>query len=62
VTSLLRDAANKPMTLTEDVGIGSIVRLATTEDGLLRAVEVMQAAYDDPFAASFAKAATSWDS
>jgi hypothetical protein len=54
---LLRDAANKPMVLTEEVGIGSIVRLAIGDDGLLRAVQIMQAAYGDPFAASFAEAA-----
>jgi hypothetical protein len=54
---LLRDAANRPMTLTEEVGIGSIVRLAIGDDGLLRAVQIIQAEYIDPFVAPFAEAA-----
>jgi hypothetical protein len=54
---MIRDAGNKPIVLTEEIGIGSIVRLAIGADGLLRAVQVMQPVYADPFAAAFAEAA-----
>ena len=52
-----RYAANKPMTLADEVGIGSIVRLAIGDDGLLCTVQIVQAAWADPFAMEFAEAA-----
>lgn len=54
---LLRDVAGRPITLTEEIGSGSIVRLAIGDDGLLKGVQIVQAAWDDPFAAVFAEAA-----
>jgi hypothetical protein len=54
---LLRDAGNAPIVLTEEIGVGSMVRMATAEDGTMRAVKVMAVAYDDPFAE-----AAGWDS
>ena len=43
--------------MTEEIGSGSIVRLAIGDDGLLKGVQIVQAAWDDPFAAVFAEAA-----
>jgi len=40
-----------PLVLTEGIGVNAIARLAIGDDGLLRAVQIVQAAYDDPFAA-----------
>ena len=45
------------MTLADEVGIGSIVRLAIGDDGLLCTVQIVQSAWADPFAMEFAEAA-----
>jgi hypothetical protein len=35
---LLRDASNAPFVLAEEIGVGSIVQIATADDGSKRAV------------------------
>jgi hypothetical protein len=47
---MIRETSNAPVVLREEIGVGSIVRLAIGDDGLLRAVQIMQAVVDDPFA------------
>ena len=54
---MIRDASNKPIVLHEELGIGSIVRLAIGDNGLMRAIQIVQAVWADPFAESFADAA-----
>ena len=49
---IIRDASNRPIALTEEIGIGSIVRLAIGDDGLLRAVQIVHAKFADPFSDS----------
>jgi hypothetical protein len=47
---LLRDASNAPFVLTEEIGVGSLVRIATADDGTMRAIRMLAVARDDPFA------------
>jgi hypothetical protein len=47
---MLRDADNKPLTLTEELGVGTIVRIAIGGDGLMAAIKIVELAWADPFA------------
>jgi hypothetical protein len=47
---MLRDAAGQPLTLTEELGIGSVVQIALDDAGLMKAVKIIQRVWDDPFA------------
>jgi hypothetical protein len=47
---IIRDPHNAPVVLHEELGVGSLVRLAIGDDGMMRAVQIMQAAWADPFA------------
>ncbi len=46
----LRDAGNNPLVLTEEVGVGSLVQIASRVDRAMRAIKVLAVAWDDPFA------------
>jgi hypothetical protein len=47
---MMRDAAGKPMVITEELGVGTIVQIALGADGLMFAVKIVQAVWADPFA------------
>lgn len=47
---MLRDAMHKPLELRQKIARGSILRLALRDNGLLHAIQVVSAAFDDPFA------------
>jgi hypothetical protein len=47
---MIRDDRNTPVILHEELGVGSVVRLALNDDGLMHAVQVVQLIRDDPFA------------
>jgi hypothetical protein len=47
---MLRDATGKPVVLTEEIGIGSIVQIALASAGTMHAIKIVKAAYNDPFA------------
>jgi hypothetical protein len=47
---MIRDAANKPMVITEELGVGTIVQIAVGDDGMMRAIKIVEMAWDDPFA------------
>jgi hypothetical protein len=47
---LLRDAAGQPVVLTEELAVGSVVQIAIADDGMMRAVKILERAWADPFA------------
>jgi hypothetical protein len=47
---MLRDATGKPVVLTEEIGIGTIVQIALAADGTMNAVKIVKAVWSDPFA------------
>ena len=48
----MRDASNRPFVLTEEIGVGSLVQIATADDGTMRAIRMLAVARDDPFVES----------
>lgn len=46
----LRDSEHRPLDLREEIARGSDIRLALDDDDLIRAIQVVNACYDDPFA------------
>jgi len=47
---VLRDAADKPIASTEEIGVSSLVQIATADDGTMRAIRMLAVAWDHPFA------------
>jgi hypothetical protein len=46
---LIRDATGAPLVLREEPGIGSIVQVALSKDGTMRAVKLTVPVWADPF-------------